>query len=304
MRGGAPAIYVEIPIRAEIEALWRLTQAPELHARWDLRFTAIDYLPRADPAAPQRFLYRTRIGFGREVRGEGESVSSIDPAGARASSLRFWSDDPTSLIREGSGYWRYVPEGDGVRFLTRYDYRTRFGVAGRVLDRLAFRPLLGWATAWSFDRLRLWLEKGIEPAVSMERALAHGAARVTLAFVWFYQGLVPKWLVRDSGEIELAMRLGVPAEWAEVAVRAVGAGEIVLGLLTLAAWRRREILAATIVALVALGSAAGRLGAAALTAPFNPVSLVAAALGLALAAWWTGRDLPSARHCLRAPRPD
>ena len=25
---------------------------------------------------------------------------------------------------------------------------------------------MGWATAWSFDRLRLWLEEGIDPATS------------------------------------------------------------------------------------------------------------------------------------------
>ena len=78
-----------------------------------------------------------------------------------------------SLIREGSGYWRYVPTGDGIRFLTWYDYRTRFGPFGRVIDRLIFRPLMGWATAWSFDRLRLWIERGIDPALSMQRSLAH-----------------------------------------------------------------------------------------------------------------------------------
>src|SRR4051794_41500894 len=92
-------------------------------------------------------------------RGAGESVGAKDATdGSRTSALRFWSDDHRSLIREGSGYWRYVPTPDGVRFLTSYDYRTRFGGVGRVLDRLILRRLLGWATAWSFDRLRLWLE--------------------------------------------------------------------------------------------------------------------------------------------------
>jgi hypothetical protein len=31
------------------------------------------------------------------------------------------------LIREGSGYWRYVPTGNGLRFFTWYDYEVRFG---------------------------------------------------------------------------------------------------------------------------------------------------------------------------------
>ena len=78
---------------------------------------------------------------------------------ARTSALRFGSESPISIIRAGSGYWKYVPTGDGIRFLTAYDYRTRFGIVGRLADRVAFRPLLGWATAWSFDRLRLWLEE-------------------------------------------------------------------------------------------------------------------------------------------------
>ena len=165
-------IYVEIVVRAPIEELWEKTQQPDLHERWDLRFTRIEYLPRPDDTEPQRFLYATRLGFGLEVRGEGESVGERQVLdGSRTSALRFRSDDPRSLILEGSGYWRYVPAPDGVRFLTRYDYRTRFGPPGRLFDRLVFRPLIGWATAWSFDRLRLWLEEGIEPEDSLRRLL-------------------------------------------------------------------------------------------------------------------------------------
>ena len=237
--------------------------------------------------------------------GEGESVGSIGTAeGERTSSLRFWSADPRSLILEGSGYWRYRPGHDGVRFLTWYDYRTRFGRAGRLVDRFAFRPLLGWATAWSFDRLRLWLEKGIDPARSMERALTHGIARLALALVWLYQGLVPKWLARDSGEVDLAVRVGIPLAWAEPVVLSMGALEVLLGVLTLALWRRREVLSTTIALLVVLSAAAAGLGAAVLAAPFNPVTLNVAALALALVGWVAARDLPSARRCRRAPRPE
>jgi hypothetical protein len=161
-------IYVEALMHAPMDNLWEKTQRPELHQRWDLRFTRIKYLPRDDETQPQRFLYSTRIGFGLEISGEGESIGtkSADD-GSRTSALRFWSHDRRSLILEGSGYWRYVPSVDGVRFLTSYDYRTRFGLAGRIIDRLLFRRLLGWATAWSFDRLRLWLEEGSEPEKSI-----------------------------------------------------------------------------------------------------------------------------------------
>src|SRR5262249_38204563 len=91
------------------------------------------------------------------------------PDGTRTSALRFASDHPLSLIREGAGYWRYVPTGVGVRFLTGYDYRPGWGGAGPLAD-LAFRPLIGWATAWSFDRLRLWVERRLDP----RRALCPG----------------------------------------------------------------------------------------------------------------------------------
>jgi hypothetical protein len=47
---------------------------------------------------------------------------------------------------------RLIPTAEGIRFLTRYDYRTRFGPFGMLFDRLIFRPLIGWATAWSFDK--------------------------------------------------------------------------------------------------------------------------------------------------------
>lgn len=157
-------IYVEIRIRGSMEDLWERTQDPSLHNAWDLRFTDITYLPRPDAQHPQRFLYMTRLGFGISIKGEGESVATREGVdGSRTSSLRFWSDSPFSLISEGSGYWKYVPTNDGIRFITWYDYRVRYGLAGRIIDQLVFRPLIGWATAWSFDRLRLWIEHGVTP---------------------------------------------------------------------------------------------------------------------------------------------
>jgi hypothetical protein len=163
---GRRPIYVETLIRAPLEEVWAKTQTPAEHVRWDARFTAIEPLP------DRRFRYATRIGFGLEIEGLGESV-----AGGGTSALRFWSDDARSLIRAGSGYWRYVPTGEGVRFLTRYDYDTRWGALGALVDRLVFRPLLGWATAWSFDRLRIWLEDGVEPERSHRLARARRCLR-------------------------------------------------------------------------------------------------------------------------------
>ena len=119
--------------------------------------------PRVD-GEPQRFTYATTVAPGVTIAGTGESLGDRDrPDGTRWSGLRFWAADRRSIIDAGAGYWRYVPTDDGVRFLTRYDYRPRWGRFGELLDRTLFRPLFGWATAWSFDRLRLWLEDGTPP---------------------------------------------------------------------------------------------------------------------------------------------
>jgi hypothetical protein len=296
-------IYVETTIRGTIEEVWRRTQEPALHEQWDLRFTTIRYLPRPDPSEPQRFLYATRIGFGIAIEGEGESVGEAAAAdGTRTSALAFWSADPRSLIREGSGYWRYEPAADGVTFLTWYDYRTRFGLAGRQIDRWIFRPLLGWATAWSFDRLRLWIEKGIDPAVSFERSVVHAAARLAVAFVFLWHGLVPKLLFRHPDEAVMVTDAGATAAFARHAVTAAGVGEILLAVLLVVAWRSRVPLV-----LVLFLMAAATFGVAVnsprfFTAAFNPMTLNLCVSALAAIALVTSRDLPSARRCLRRKR--
>jgi DoxX-like family len=293
-------IYVEIRIRGPMDELWRRTQQPELHERWDLRFSEIEYLPRPDEGAPQRFSYATRIGLGRRIRGDGEREGHRAAAdGERVSALRFWSRDPKSLIREGSGYWRYVPTPDGIRFLTWYGYRTRFGAVGRLLDALLFRPLLGWATAWSFDRLRLWIEKGIDPAVAAERSLIHALARASVALVLLYQGLVPKLLFRHPSESAMLLAAGLSGPAADVAVTLIGLGEVAAAGVLLAAWRARWPFAATAVAMAAALAAVAWSSPGTLPAAFNPVALNLSVGALALIGWAAGRDLPSAARCLR-----
>ena len=293
-------IYVERLIAAPMETLWNATQKPDIHERWDIHFTEIRYLPRTRETEPQRFLYATRIGFGLRIEGEGESVGQSDRNGDRTSALRFWSDDRKSLIRTGSGYWRYVPTDAGVRFITQYDYETRFGVAGRALD-LAFRPLLGWATAWSFDRLRLWLERGAEPAATLERSLVHWIGRGTLAFIWLFHGIVPK-LLAPAGEIDLVTRTGIPSPLAPSLVLAAAAFEIALGVGILVLRDVRPLLALSSVLAIGLAVVTSARMPELVVAPFQPITLGAAMVGLALVAAAADRDLPRARRCLRKPR--
>ncbi|MDG4772933.1 SRPBCC family protein [Solwaraspora sp. WMMD792] len=168
-------LYIETLIQAPVDQVWRYTQDPARHARWDLRFT------RIEPYGSQgRFRYATRLLPGLTVAGTGQSTGERRrPDGSAASALRFTCDHRLSLIRAGHGFWRYQPTPDGVRFWTGYDYTPGWGRLGPVADRI-FRPAFGWATAWSFDRLRLWLEHGVPPERGRDRALAEVAARLTL----------------------------------------------------------------------------------------------------------------------------
>jgi DoxX-like family len=296
------AIYVEILIRAPMDALWAHTQTPELHERWDLRFSRIAYLPRRSEAEPQRFVYATRIGFGLEVAGEGESRGERDLAsGSRTSALKFSSADSRSIIREGAGYWKYTPTANGIIFLTWYDYHTRFGAFGAIVDRLVFQPLMGWATAWSFDRLRLWLEDGADPAQTMRQTVVHGVARVGLALIFAYHGLVPKLLGRHADEMAMLRDAGVGAESTGAVLATLGVAELLFALCLLIFWRRRwpPWLCLALMGMATIGVAVSSpryLGAA-----FNPVSLNLAVACLAVIDLIVLNGLPSAAHCRRQP---
>ena len=292
-------IYVECTIDASLERVWELTQNPEMHQRWDLRFSRITYLPKASPDEPQRFLYETRIGFGAAIRGTGESVATKQTGGDTVSSLRFDSDDPKSLIREGAGYWRYVQTGGKLRFFTWYDYRVRFGIFGRAVDKVIFRPMMGWATAWSFDRLRLWAEEGVPPEHAMQCSAIHALARIAIAFVWLWHGLIPKLIFHDADEINMLVQAGVPAFLLPRLVSLFGIAEIAMAILVLLTWRRRAMF--PLQAILMLGALAGVAvrSPGYLTHAFNPVTLNLLVVALAAAGWLASPRLPSARRCLR-----
>ncbi|HEY8309916.1 MAG TPA: DoxX-like family protein, partial [Gemmatimonadaceae bacterium] len=278
-------------------------QDPELHQRWDLRFSEIDYLPRSDDESPQRFHYSTRIGFGLRIDGQGESTGTRNgPTGERTSALRFWSNDFKSLIRDGSGYWRYVTAPGGVRFITSYNYTTRFGLAGRALDAVVFRPLMGWATAWSFDRLRLWVENEIDPAVSMQQSVVHAIARCAIAGVFLYQGLVPKLIFRHSSEVRMLTESGVDPRATPSALFVIGLAEVILGVFMLIAWRPRWPFAIVLMLMAAALLEVAIVAPYTLSNAFNPVVLNISVAALAAIGWLTSRDLPSASRCYRAPQ--
>jgi DoxX-like family len=293
-----PGIYVERLIRGDIEEVWDQTQRPELPEPWDLRFTKIEYLPRASEAEPQRFKYITRIGFGLQIAGHGESTGSREEnTGQRTSALKFWSADPKSLIEEGSGYWQYIPTANGVRFLTWYDYKTRFGAIGHFFDRWLFRPLLGWATAWSFDRLRLRIEKRLDPRVAFQLSAIHACSRVAIALIWLWQGLLPKLIFNDAGE----QAMMAASHLSTALVPIVGLVEIAIAAGAILSWRRRWFFLFNIAAMVAALVNVAVTSPSYLVAAFNPVTLNLAMIAISWMGYMAAAEIPSASRCLRQP---
>lgn len=276
----APGIYVEIPIRSTLDELWHKTQDPALHQRWDLRFTAISYLPREENE-PQRFLYETRIGFGLSVTGGGESTGERSAPTERTSSLHFWSQDRMSLIRDGSGYWKYIEDAGAIRFFTWYDYTTRLGLLGRAFDRICFRPLMGWATAWSFARLRLWIEKNLAPEDVLRWSLVYGICRTVIAGVWLWHGAVPKLLFPQPDELQMMTALHLSHRLLPI----TGALEIAFGLIGFL----------MILALAGVTFASPEF----LVHAFNPVTLNLSVVALACAGYLAHGSTAFAGHCLR-----
>jgi hypothetical protein len=292
-------IYVESRIDAPIDRLWDATQQPQQHERWDVRFGSIRYLPRVGDE-PQRFTYSTTVAPGVTIAGTGESLGERDRAdGTRWSGLKFWAADRRSIIDAGAGYWRYVPTEDGVRFLTRYDYRPRWGRLGGLIDRIAFRPLFGWATAWSFDRLRIWLEDGTPPEQSRNQTIAHATAVAGLAGVFAYQGLVPKLWKLDHGEVAIWQGLGLSRRHAKRVVRAVGAVETAFAMVTVARADKRWPFVIALAAMPTLAIGAAKSDRSILTNAFNPASLGVAVAALAGVALATADGRPSGRRPLR-----
>jgi hypothetical protein len=296
------AIFVETDLACGLDDVWERTQDPAQHERWDLRFTGIAYAEPPGADEPQRFDYTTRLGFGIAIRGGGETIAERErPDGGRVSALRFWSADRRSLIREGRGYWLLTPSEIGIRLRTVYDYEYRFGRAGRLVDRLGFRPLIGWATAWSFDRLRLWLERGIDPAMSARLALVHGLARIGIAAVFAWHGLVPKLLGPDAIERRMLADAGFAPDLAVRALAALGVAELVLAAALLLTWHRAALAAVALAFALVATLQVATTSPALLGAAFTPVTLN---LGLGLLAaidLLTLDGIPSAGRCRRRP---
>ncbi|UFT99981.1 DoxX-like family protein [Radiobacillus kanasensis] len=292
-------IYVEIPIQAEMDKLWEATQNPELHEQWDLRFSKIYYLPKKE-GKPQEFSYQTKIGpF--QVEGWGKSVGSFQGKDdSRTSSLHFGTDQTISPIREGRGYWKYIPDGESITFLTEYNYQTSFGRLGAFVDRFLFRPVMGWGTALSFDVLKRWMEKGESPQHQYTRFLSFWMISFLFLFIWMYHGAVPKLFFMDEAELQMVQTiLPFGEESIRSVVRVIGWAEVLFGLLFVFMGRKKPLFIVQLILFPILTLAAIWGDPSVLSHPFSPLTFN---LTLILLSWFglkLGSDIPTAKSCKR-----
>ena len=73
----------------------------------------------------------------------------------------------------------------------------------------------------------------------MRQTLVHVIARIALAAVFAYQGVVPKLLTRNVDEVAMLRDVGVSAGVTDIAVIALGIVELAFAAALLVAWHRR-----------------------------------------------------------------
>ena len=102
----------------------------------------------------------------------------------------------------------------------------------------------------------------------------HVMARATVAFVWIYQGIVPKILFPNTGELEIFRSTGVYPGRELTGVMALGAAQALLGVAHLAGWNSRIPLWTGLVSLAILGAGGIIMRPDLFILPFNPVSMI------------------------------
>ncbi|MEK3995241.1 DoxX-like family protein [Psychrobacillus sp. FSL K6-2365] len=293
-------IYVEILIEDNVERVWEASQNPTLHEQWDLRFSSITYLPNEENEV-QLFEYKTNIGFGIAIAGWGKNVGTFHAKdNSRTSSLHFGTDNLLSPIKEGKGYWKYVPEQNTTKFFTQFDYDVQFGTLGKLIDKIVFRPLMGWATALSFDVLKRWLEKGDAPSAQYLRFFTHWIITLLFFFVWIYQGLIPKLIMMHPEEVALTFALlPLKPSQAHNMVAIIGVIEIIFGLIWILYRNKKRLLVLQLAILPLLTVSAIVADSSVLSHPFNPITFNLSLIVLTIIGLFLSKNIPTARRCKR-----
>ena len=132
-------------------------------------------------------------------------------------------------------------------------------------------------------------------------ALIHGLARVGTATIFAWHGLVPKLLGPDPIERSMMAAAGMPPDLVVVALRAMGAAELLFAAVLLATWHRAGAPWLALAFAAVATAVTGITSPAVVGAAFTPVTLN---LGLGLLAaidLLTLDGIPSAGRCRRRP---
>ncbi|HYH83247.1 MAG TPA: DoxX-like family protein [Longimicrobium sp.] len=120
---------------------------------------------------------------------------------------------------------------------------------------------------------------------SRRLSTVHAVARVTLALVFLWHGLVPKLLYRHPDEQELMRDSGLSAERAASMVMWIGVAEVAYALVLLLAWRIRSLLLVATVAMAVITPGI-MIGSPRFTpAAFTPVTLNLCVAALGVIGW-------------------
>jgi hypothetical protein len=114
----------------------------------------------------------------------------------------------------------------------------------------------------------------------METMRVHRIARSTLASVWIYQGLVPKLLCPDTGELEIFRSTGLYPGRELAGIAVLGLAQTLLGLWHAVDWNSRAPLRVGIVMLGVLGIGGLITRPDLFILPFNPASMIVMMLAL------------------------
>jgi len=115
----------------------------------------------------------------------------------------------------------------------------------------------------------------------MANANALKFINIVLAFLWIYQGLVPKLLFINADEIFVWQTIGLSFENAQLAGRASGIAEIIFGLLFLFS-THKYIHYLSILGLFGLLLLIGFLKPSTLISPYNPVVMNISMISLSI----------------------
>lgn len=136
----------------------------------------------------------------------------------------------------------------------------------------------------------------------MRQTLVHFIARVALAAVFAYQGVVPKLLTRNVDEIAMLRDAGIAAGITGVAVTSLGILELAFAVVLLFAWHRRWPLYVCVGSMLLATAEVGLNSPRYCEAAFNPAAVNLTVACLATIDLLVLGSLPSAARCLRRPR--